>query len=445
MPDPEGNITAGTDTVEAPGNTPVLSQPMPPDIITGTLPSSVPPAAPAVGGPVAPNLPQPLRPTQQPSFFRRVLLSLGQGLIEGTKAGLQAPLTPQGPAIAAQTAINAPEMARQRLTAAQLDKLRIEQSTINLAMSRYALTHVDDERAQAYYKAGQKYANDLIEKGNANLVATGTADDIHKMMAQEKGKNPDRNYMAFPNPGGAGHDQEDGYMLLEVAPKERLSADVPERKIPAYSATTPQGFTINYPERTIPAGKKGQTIAEYNAMATPIIKMSALQDADIGRTTGIISREAVAKAGRDLRLKETIMNNNTRYAIARLREEQAKGDKADKDVLTAVGKFNQADKNLKDSQGKIGNKVWSTLTKKETEEVTTAREAYDSAKQELQNAVAKRDTGPTGKPKIAVTNAPPTPTRMATGAELKSALDKAGGDAKKARIDLAGQGLGIPQ
>jgi hypothetical protein len=173
--------------------------------------------------------------------------------------------------------------------------------------------------------------------------------------------------------------------------------------------------------------------------------MSALQDADIARTTGIISREAVAKAGRDLRLKETVMNNATRFAVARLREEQAKGDKADKDVIAAVGKFNQADKNLKDSQGKIGNKVWNTLTRKETEEVRTAREAYDSAKQELQNAVAKRDTGATGKPKISVTNAPPRVTRMATSTELKTALDKAGGDAKKARTDLAGQGLGIPQ
>src|SRR6516225_5050347 len=173
MPDPEGNITAGTDTVEAPGNTPVLSQPMPPDIITGTLPASVPPAAPAVGGPVAPNLPQPMRPTQQPSFFRRVLLSLGQGLIEGTKAGLQAPLTPQGPAIAAQTAINAPEVARQRLTAAQLDKIRVDMGVINLAMARYALPHVDDERAQAYYKAGQGFSSKLIESGNAEPVATG--------------------------------------------------------------------------------------------------------------------------------------------------------------------------------------------------------------------------------------------------------------------------------
>jgi len=430
MPDPEGNITAGTDTVEAPGNTPVLSQPMPPDIITGTLPSSVPPAAPAVGGPVAPNLPQPMRPTQQPSFFRRVLLSLGQGLIEGTKAGLQAPLTAQGPAIAAQTALNAPEVARQRLTAAQLDKVRVEMSTINLAMARYALTHVDDDRAQAYYKQGQKYANDLIEKGNANLVATGTADDIHKMMAQEKGKNPDRNYMAMPNPGAGGHDQEDGYMLLEVSPKERLSEDIPERTIPAFDATTPEGLTIHYPPRTIPAGKKGMTIAEYNAMATPIIKISALQDADIGRTTGIISREAVAKAGRDLRLKETIMNNNTRYAIARLREEQAKGEKADKDVLTAVGKFNQADKNLKDSQGKIGNKVWSTLTSKETEEVRTAREAYDSAKQELNNAVAKRDTKEKGtaRTQIEVTNKGPLPKNIAS-----QYLQKAGGNKDTAR------------
>jgi hypothetical protein len=316
---------------------------------------------------------------------------------------------------------------------------------INLAMARYALTHVDDERAQAYYKAGQGFSSRLIESGNAEPVATGTADDIHKMLAQKKADNPDQAFLAMPNPGATGHDQEDGYTLLALDPKGRFDRDVPAQPIPAYSVTSPEGVTTNYPARTIPGAKKGQRIDAWTAIATPSIRAATQHDQDISKASQIASREKIAERGQDLRLKETIMNNNTRFAIARLREEQAKGDKADKDVLTAVGKFNQADKNLKDSQGKIGNKAWNTLTGKETQEVKTAREAYDSAKQELNNAVAKRDTKEGVKPKIQVTNAPPRVTRMATSTELKTALDKAGGDAKKARTDLAGQGLGIPQ
>jgi len=445
MPDPEGNITAGTDTVEAPGNTPVLSQPMPPDIITGTLPASVPPAAPAIGGPVAPNLPQPLRPTQQPSFFRRVLLSLGQGLIEGTKAGLQAPLTAQGPAIAAQTAINAPEVARERLTAAQLDKIRVEMGVINLAMARYALTHVDDERAQAYYKAGQGFSSRLIESGNAEPVATGTADDIHKMLAQKKADNPDQAFLAMPNPGATGHDQEDGYTLLALDPKGRFDRDVPAQTIPAYSATSPDGVTTNYPERTIPGAKKGQRIDAWTAIATPAIRAATQRDQDISKASQIASRETEGAKGRESRFSIAVMNNRTKFAIAQMNLERSKGDKADKDVLTAIGRFTQADKNLKDEQAKISTRAYGIATGKKTESLKTAETSYDAAFKELDRVVKKRDAAEGVKPKIQVTNAPPRVTRMATSTELKTALDKAGGDAKKARTDLAGQGLGIPQ
>jgi len=444
MPDPEGNITAGTDTVEAPGNTPVLSQPMPPDIITGTLPSSVPPAAPAVGGPVAPNLPQPMRPTQQPSFFRRVLLSLGQGLIEGTKAGLQAPLTPQGPAIAAQTAINAPEVARERLTAAQLDKIRVEMGVINLAMARYALTHVDDERAQAYYKAGQGFSSKLIESGNAEPVATGTADDIHKMLAQKKADNPDQAFLAMPNPGATGHNQEDGYTLLALDPKGRFDRDVPEQTIPAYSATSPDGVTTNYPERTIPGAKKGQRIDAWTAIATPAIRAATQRDQDISKASQIASRETEGAKGRETRISIAVMNNRTKFAVAQMNAERAKGDKADNAVLTAIGRFNQADKNLKDEQSKISTKAYG-LTGKKTDALKTAETAYDAAYQELQRAVAKRDAREGAKPKITVTNAPPPPTRMATDKEMDTALKDAGGDKARARADLASRRLGVPQ
>jgi len=398
MPDPEGNITAGTDTVEAPGNTPVLSQPMPPDIITGTLPASVPPAAPAVGGPVAPNLPQPARPTQQPSFFRRVLLSLGQGLIEGTKAGLQAPLTAQGPAIAAQTAINAPEVARERLTAAQMDKVRLEMSTINLAMARYALTHVDDDRAQAYYKAGQKYANDLIEKGNANLIATGTADDIHKLLAQKKGENPDQNLMAFPNPGASGHDQEDGYMLLEVAPKERLSEDVAERTIPAHSVTTADGTTINYPEIKIPGAKKGTPLATFNAITTSALKLFTLRDADIGRSAGIASREMIA--GRQISSRERIAQwrNITSLAVAEKNNITRRGtalmQSQDKELIAAGKGVLDAQKKLADLTGKVSTvKEFFGLEEPRKDAIAEAAEALKDARANAERLVKQKTGG----------------------------------------------------
>jgi len=408
MPDPEGNITAGTDTVEAPGNTPVLSQPMPPDIITGTLPASVPPAAPAVGGPVAPNLPQPARPTQQPSFFRRVLLSLGQGLIEGTKAGLQAPLTPQGPAIAAQTAINAPEVARERLTAAQLDKVKIEMSTINMAMLRYALTHVDDERAQQYFKFGQKYANDLVEKGNAIPKSVGDEQTMAKQLVQLKADNPGEDYQMYPNPGGA-YGSDKAWEILNVAPKERLSEDVAATTIP--ELTTEDGTF--YPKIDIPGGRKGMSIPDFRAIREGPLKLAGLREADLARRAAlasqekrtreqISSRERIAQWRNITSLAVAEKNNITRRASSLLQSE-------DKEILTGAKVVLDAQKKLADLKGKVSTiKDFFGLEGPRQDAINEAAQGLDNARNNLERLVSIKQKGG-GEGFTVPAGAPPAP------------------------------------
>jgi hypothetical protein len=373
---------------------------------------------------VAPNLPQPVRPTQQPSFFRRVLLSLGQGLIEGTKAGLQAPLTAQGPAIAAQTAINAPEVARERLTAAQLDKVKVEMSTINLAMMRYALTHVDDERAQQYFKAGQKYANDLVEKGNAVSKLVGDEQTMAKQLVQLKADNPGEDYQMYPNPGGA-YGSDKAWQILNIAPKERLSEDVPAMTIPEFTA---EDGTF-YPKVEIPGGKKGMSVIDFRAIREAPLKIASLREADLARRAAITSRERISEKQISSRERVAQWRNITSLAVAEknniTRRANALLQSDDREIINGAKIVLDAQKKLADLTGKVSTiKDWLGLEGPRKDAIAQAADELQNARTNLEGFVKQKG----GKPGITVTNAPQTKLKPLPKNLLNEYLKQAGGN-----------------
>lgn len=432
MPDPEGNITAGGDNVAAPGPTPVA-----PDI-GANVPAGVPIVPPQVGDRTASSITTP--PPARPTFFRQLLFSLGKGLIEGTKAGLQAPLNAQGPSIAATTAIQAPQREQERLNQEQLDRLKIETSQVNLAILHHTLANVADERVQGYYKAGQKYANDLIEKGGAEPAGTGTRADIQKLLLQKKDTNPEETYLPFPNPGSSFGDENE-YTLLKIDPKGRFDDDSPAQTIKGMTVTMADGQTVQYPDVTLPATKKGTRIDAFTARVTPMLKMAGLQDTDITRLATTAAQQAGAmartKLTTDVRIKTTAMNNATRRATALLSSQ-------DKETVAAAQLVLKAKDKLADVQGKESDwKDWLGLSTNTKQATAQAADAFNDAVKNMQ-AITKGKANVSPKPPtITPTGKVPKGT-IATTAVMQQYLQRAGGDKAVARTNLTNDGYTIP-
>jgi hypothetical protein len=232
MPDPNGDITAGQDDVIGSAS-PVLA-----GVNNGpnAKPSfSVEPDAPDMSTPpIAPG-PSPMGGNQQggppkppPTFFRKLLFSLGQGLIEGTKAGLQAPPGPQGPAIAAQTAINAPQQKRQQLTTNQMNDMNVAMTQLKLHQIQMVTHQMDEDAQNAVYNSGRDVTTALMEKGKVNVLATGdqksVQDEFTRRQADAKaagqGLLP---LQILPAAGSSAKDPK--YALIDVG-KDRLTEDM---------------------------------------------------------------------------------------------------------------------------------------------------------------------------------------------------------------------------
>ena len=215
MPDPEGRITAGTDNVIG-APTPVFGMD---DALAGGVDTGTSGALSQIGGQIPSASPQ-APPTQQPQFFRKLLLSLGQGLIEGTKAGLQAPLSPQGPAIAASTAINAPQVRQQQLTTNQMNALGIAMTQLKLHQLQMMVQQESEGVQSAAYDRGANTAQEFIDKGKGEFVASGDMASVQKEFnrrhtdMQEKGTTLP--LYILPAPGSSAKNPK--YVLLNMAP-----------------------------------------------------------------------------------------------------------------------------------------------------------------------------------------------------------------------------------
>lgn len=411
--------------VQAPSPSPAL----PPEIAGGIQADQQFP--PLGGQPPAPPPP----PTQHPSFFRNLLFSLGQGLIEGTKAGMQAPLGPQGPPTAARIAINAPQQERERMTTNKLNDLNVAITQLKLHQMHTMVMQEDEDRQNAAYNKGADTSTALVEKGKVDVLATG---DLKGVQAEYQRRMADAKdsgqgllpLQILPAPGSSAKDPQ--YALIMVG-KDRLTEGWEENWGPGELGIDKEKFDaagVTQFKFKAPQGMDQQKALQLHATQfqnwwTKSTQALAQMERTKAQQAGAGAR---AKLAGDVRLKVADMNNNARFAAARLKEAKMVDDKT---VIAAVGKFNQADKNLKDSQGKIGNRAWETVTGKETKEITTAREAYDQAWTELQGVIADRKaaraTAGQAMKDLGV-NLKPMPRNLISQYKMK-----AGGDKEKAK------------
>lgn len=432
MPDPEGNITAGDANVATPGPTPVA-----PDI--GTTPPIVPGAAPDIGSRTASSLAVPPRP--QPSFFRQLLFSLGKGLIEGTKAGLQAPLGPQGPAVAARTAIEAPQREREQLTTNQMNDLNIAMSQLKLHQLHMITNQMEDDQQNAVYNRGRDTLRDFVEKGKADILASGDLKAVQDELARRQKDATDGNQGLLPNmilPTERGPNGEPQYALVSVG-KERLNDDIDYTWGAKDLGISEKEFKdAGLTERKFHAstGQDSQKAFGALSMAFTNFQVQATNKlADFRKTqvkeTGAMDR---AKLAAFTKLQGINMNNLNRFAIAQMKLAQDAGDKT---KIAALGKLITAGKNVEATKGKFVNRAFSTLTGSETQDVQTAVKQLEQAQKEY-DEVSKG-----AKPNITLTGKVPKGT-VATPDVMRQYLQKAGGNKDVARTNLTNDGYKIP-
>lgn len=237
MPDPNGDITSGEDSVIGSASPVLAGVNNGPNAKPGF---SVSPDEPDIGVPIAPgpalgspdsmgqNQQPPAPPTQQPTFFRKLLFSLGQGLIEGTKAGLEAPRNAQGPAVAAQTAINAPQQKREQLTTNQMNDMNVAMTQLKLHQIQMVTHQMDEDAQNAVYNSGRDVTTALMEKGKVNVLATGdqksVQDEFTRRQADAKaGGQGLLPLQILPAAGSSAKDPK--YALIDVG-KDRLTDDI---------------------------------------------------------------------------------------------------------------------------------------------------------------------------------------------------------------------------
>lgn len=377
----------------------------------------------------------PPAPTQHPTFFRRLLFSLGQGLIEGTKAGLQAPLSPQGPAVAAQTAINAPQAKREQMTTNQMNDLNVAMTQLKLHQTQMITHQMEEEQQNAVYNSGRDVTTALMEKGKVDVLTSGdlksVQDEFNRRQADAKqsgqGLLP---LQILPAAGSSAKDPK--YSLINVG-KDRLTEDMDttfgaddlgiSKEDFDKTGLTPFKFHA-------PAGMDQQKALQL--MVTQHLNWLTKSQNQLGQwkrtqlqETG---RNKRAAATNDVRLKIADLNNITRRAIADKKAADASGDKL---KISALGKLVTAAKNFGDAQGKIGNKAWDTLTDAETKELTTKRAALDEAKKAYDQITQKQSTAVSDlKQAVGITKVPKG-TKL-TRDVAAYYLQKAGGDRPKA-------------
>jgi hypothetical protein len=411
MPDETGAITAGLDDVSAAGGTPVLSDRAKMLAVGATSQpnfgsvSGAPPDAPDIGGgPSAPDAAlgsapgiqpaTPSAPTQHPTFFRQLLFHLGKGLVEGTKAGLQAQMGPQGPSEAARIAIAAPQQRREQLTTNMLNDMNVAMTQLKLHQLHMVVNQMEDDQQNGVYNRGRDTLDALMEKGKADVLATGDLKSVQDEFArrQADAKQAGQGLLPIQILPSVGSSAKDPKYSLVMVGKDKLTDDMDETWGAGDLGISKEDFD-----------KAGLTQFKFHASAgmdqqkalqlkttqyLNWITKSMNQYGQWKRNEASISGRATeGKANRDVRMKIADLNNLTRRAIA----DKKAVDPNDKLKVSALGKLISASKNFGDAQGKIGNKAWSALTDGEARELTTKRAALEEAQKtwkEVQNKSA---------------------------------------------------------
>lgn len=177
-------------------------------------------------------------------FFRKLLFSLGQGLIEGTKAGLQAPLGPQGPAIAAQTAINAPQQRREQLTTNQLNDMNVAMTQLKLHQTHMITHQMEEDQQNAVYNSGRDVTTALMEKGKVDILASGDIKSVQDEFArrQADAKQSGQGLLPLQILPAAGSSAKDPKYALVNVGKDRLTEDLEQTFGPSDLGVSKEDF-----------------------------------------------------------------------------------------------------------------------------------------------------------------------------------------------------------
>src|SRR5271157_6156928 len=160
----QGELENTGDSVQSAGPTPVLKDPvgLTSGMGEGLMGASADALADASGSAPAQQGP-PAPPTQKPVFFQKLLGSLGLGLVNAVRAGLETPLGPNAFGQAATTAYNLPEQDKQvaasRKTALmaqqaqqnelkdsdQMEQMRLAMGQVKLQQAKLLLQKTSDE------------------------------------------------------------------------------------------------------------------------------------------------------------------------------------------------------------------------------------------------------------------------------------------------------------
>jgi hypothetical protein len=401
----------------------------------------------------------PPAPAQKPSYFKNIIGALGLALAQGAKAGVQAPMSPQGPAIAAQTAIEAPQKELEQKQKNKAAMTSQQQADLTVAMTQLKLHQLhtmvlkeDEDIQNAAYNKSRDTLEEFIDKGRVDVIATG---DIAAVQAEFNKRQADAHaagnglqpLQIFSAPGSSAGKPQFALVNME---KGKLSEALKDETWGASDFSDSPDTQKDYQAAGIGEFKyKGATAgtdqqkalndraASYRLWWTQsAIKLSnwrKLQEQQKGAN-------ARAKEAGDVRMKVAELNNSTRRAVA-----AAKGanDQTDKELISASKGLVAANKALGDAQGKIGNKAWSTLGGGDAREIATKRRARDQAQAVFDGILAKKTAGK-GIEDMNKPAAVPKGT-LATKPIAQQYLQKAGGDVAKARKMLTDDGYVIPK
>lgn len=351
------------------------------------------PGGPA-GGPVpisGANVPAPASPTQQPAFFKTLLFALGKGLLEGTRAGLEAPRNAQGPAVAAQNAPNIPlqdaqrrQAMRQIGTSQQLDDMNVAITQLKLHQLQMVTAKMDEDRQNEVYNKGRDTLGDLLEKGKVDVLATGDMQSVQDefVKRQADAKAGGQGLLPIQILPAAGSSAKDPQYSLVMVGKDKLTADMDETWGAADLGLNEKDF-----------GAAGLTPFKFHASAgmdqqkalqlktTQYLNWLTKSENQLGAWKRAQLTSSDKAKDRDMRWNITKANNENRRIVAQIKQAQSSDDK---ELLQALNeKKTHIDKLAKLSQdtNKIAN--WIDLSGGQKQAIQQEQDAIDAADQRI--------------------------------------------------------------
>jgi len=392
-------------------------------------------------------------PAQRPTFFRGVIKALGLALT-GVQAGLTAPRNAQGPAIAAQTAANAPQakfeqtMANKKaMTSQQLDDLNVAMTQLKLHQMHMIASKMEDDQQDAVYNMGRDTLTSLSEKGKVDILSTGDYDAITQEFGRKQAdaKAAGQGLLplqVLPAPGSsAGKPQ---YALVMVG-KDRLTDDWKETwgaKDLGYSDDDFKAAGLSSFKFTAPSGMDQQKALQLRASQYLNWATKSEQGMAAWKKNAANNQVKTSEGqkNRDMRMSIAELNNSTRRATAQIK---GLSDSADKEIISAGKTLIQANKALGAAQGKLANKAWTDLGGGESREIATLRRARDQAETNYTALQQKKDAAKAISDQRVSPKVPKG--TVATKEIVLSYLQKAGGNKDKARANLTNDGYAIPK